>query len=571
MNAPIALFVYSRLDHTRRTVESVLTNPEAADTDLIIFSDSAKTADKEKSVADVRAYLGEISGFRSVAIHERPNNFGLAKSITSGVTQVLNECDSVVVLEDDMVVSPYFLRYMNDGLKKYAEDEKVASIHGYVYPVAEPLPETFFLRGADCWGWATWRRAWKLFNPDGRFLLGELERQNLIKAFDFNSAYGFSQMLQGQLVGKNDSWAVRWHASAFLANKLTLYPGRSLVHNIGNDSSGTHCGTTSALDAQLSDRPIQLKDIDVKPSKTAEQAIERFFRTKTSKVKRVFTTALGKKPSRILSRLANDWLPPVINRQLRRFVGGGAIRFEGPFGTWAEATQRSSGYDSQEILDKVLAATLKVKNGEAAYERDSVLFDEVQYSWPVTAALMYAAARNKGRLSVLDFGGSLGSSYFQNREFLKDLIEVRWSVIEQPHFVEAGRKYIQDERLRFFGSIDEYSKSEKADLVVLSSVLQYLDNPHEMLQTLLALDAEIIILDLTIVNSGLTDIPYIQKIPSNIYSAEYPAWSLSAQKLGESLANANYQQVSTFKTLDFPALMEIKSEFKGFFYERKSR
>jgi hypothetical protein len=171
---------------------------------------------------------------------------------------------------------------MNEALDRFADVERVISVHGYVYPVQEMLPEAFFLRGADCWGWATWRRGWALFNPDGQALLDELKRKSLIKAFDFNGAYGYSKMLEGQIKGTNDSWAIRWHASAFLADKLTLYPGRSLVHNIGNDSTGTHCGSYSTYDAVLSSTSINLVGLEVKPSKLGFLAFERFFRQSKS-------------------------------------------------------------------------------------------------------------------------------------------------------------------------------------------------------------------------------------------------------------------------------------------------
>jgi hypothetical protein len=167
---------------------------------------------------------------------------------------------------------------MNEALKRYADDDRVISIHGYVYPVAQPLPDAFFLLGADCWGWATWRRGWALFNPDGQFLLNELRRRKLTRSFDFNGSYPYTEMLEGQIKGINDSWAVRWYASAFLADNLTLYPGRSLVHNIGNDDSGTHCEDSRGFDAVLSDTPINLEAINVEPSLMARQSFEEFFR-----------------------------------------------------------------------------------------------------------------------------------------------------------------------------------------------------------------------------------------------------------------------------------------------------
>lgn len=177
-----------------------------------------------------------------------------------------------------MVTSPHFLRYMNEGLERFSEDQRVISVHGYVYPVQRPLPEAFFLRGADCWGWGTWRRGWNLFNPDGQALLDELTGRGLLDAFNFRGAYPYAEMLRSQIAGRNDSWAIRWYASAFLAAKLTLYPGRSLVHNIGNDSSGTHAMGTTTLDTDLSGTAIDLRDIPVEASQEAQAAFEAFFR-----------------------------------------------------------------------------------------------------------------------------------------------------------------------------------------------------------------------------------------------------------------------------------------------------
>jgi len=546
MASPVALFVYDRPHHVRRTVQALLKNRSALDTDLFVFSDAAKTPDKTAAVEKVRLYVESIQGFRSITVHRRLFNFGLAKSIIEGVTQVLSEHNSVIVLEDDMITSSHFLEYMNDGLSRYANDDRVISLHGYMYPVSDPLPEAFFLRGADCWGWATWRRGWALFNSDGQFLLNELRRQRLLNAFDFNGAYGYSAMLKDQIAGSNDSWAIRWYASAFLANKYTLYPGISLVHNIGNDNSGAHCGTSTAFDVKLTNTPIDLSGIQVVPSEKAAKAIERFLRTKQSPLRRLLSRVLRKKDYFMLNRITKDWLPPALLRLLRKMHRGGGITFEGPFTTWDEAVRMSSGYDSQEILDKVLAATLKVKSGEAAYERDSVLFDEVHYAWPVAAGLMWAALQDGGRLSVLDFGGSLGSSYFQNRQFLEGLQDVRWSIVEQAHFVEAGKQYIQHDRLCFYETIDECVKSEEPNVVLLSGVMQYLEKPYEILESLSGTTARLLVVDRTPFWSKDTDGLMIQYVPPQISPASYPThifsepgflarmhqnWSLTAEFL----------------------------------------
>lgn len=277
--APIALFAYNRPWHTRQTIEALKQNSEARESNLFIYSDAAKTPSQMESVRQVREYVRQVHGFRSVTVIERESNYGLARSIMRGVNATLNECGRIIVLEDDMVTSPYFLQYMNDALERFANDDRVACIHGYAFPIKQELPEAYFLPGADCWGWATWSRGWACFNPDGQYLLDELRKRDLTQALDYNGAYPFSRMLEGQIKGKNDSWAVRWYASAFLAGKLTLHPGRSLVHNIGNDNSGTHSGVSPELDVALSGVPIDLSGVNVEPCDWCRSEYEKFFRS----------------------------------------------------------------------------------------------------------------------------------------------------------------------------------------------------------------------------------------------------------------------------------------------------
>ncbi len=276
--APVALFAYARLDHLRRTVESLSQNSGAANSDLIVFSDAARNETDAPAVNAVRDYLQQIDGFRSVDIIERDRNLGLAGSIIDGVSRVLQTSPSVIVLEDDMVTSPHFLRFMNEGLARFESDDRVASIHGYVYPVRDALPEAFFLPGGDCWGWATWRRAWSYFDEDGAGLLAALERQGLLDYFDYWGSFPYVDMLKAQVRGEADSWAIRWYAALLLAGKLTLYPGRSLVDNIGNDRSGTHASDNDAFAARLSDEPIRLEGIPVEPDERARRAFATFLR-----------------------------------------------------------------------------------------------------------------------------------------------------------------------------------------------------------------------------------------------------------------------------------------------------
>lgn len=291
---PIALFTYARPEHTRRTVEALKLNIGVSNHDLIVYSDAPRSAEKLHAVEAVRDYLKKITGFRTVTINYRSINYGLAKSIIEGVTEVLSRYERVIVLEDDMVTSPYFIKYMHDALDRYANDDRVIGVHGYVYPIQETLPEAFFMRGADCWGWGTWRRGWAFFNPDGHALLEELKQRNLIKEFNYNGTYDYYRMLELQIEGINESWAIRWYASAFLREKLTLYPGRSLVYNIGNDNSGTHCITDSTYDVQLSKVPIDIAGIEIKKSEVGFKSFQHFFlQSRVNKVTRLRRFIMG--------------------------------------------------------------------------------------------------------------------------------------------------------------------------------------------------------------------------------------------------------------------------------------
>ena len=167
---------------------------------------------------------------------------------------------------------------MNSGLDLYRNDERVGSIHGYTYPCIEPLPDTFFLRGGDCWGWATWARAWRHINLDGSLLLRELEERDLMEAFDLEGAYPYVKMLKNQIQGNNNSWAIRWHASLFLKNMLTLYPGKSLVQNIGHDGTGIHSARTDYLMVDLCNEEVSIHRLEINESVYARSVFKKFLR-----------------------------------------------------------------------------------------------------------------------------------------------------------------------------------------------------------------------------------------------------------------------------------------------------
>lgn len=260
--APILLFVYNRPEHVKRTLAALEQNILAKESELFIYSDAARSPQDEASVAEVRKIIRTaLPFFKQVNIIERETNWGLARSIIDGVTTQINRYERVIVLEDDLIVAPYFLKFMNDALDTYQHEEKVGHIQACDFTQDASLPDTFLIKWTGSWGWATWKRAWKYFNPDGKALLEELQRRKLTYTFDFNGKYGYTRMLRRQIEGKNNSWAIRWNASLFLNDILSLNVGKSLVQNEGFDGSGTNCGGGNLYASRLWMNPIQVHRI----------------------------------------------------------------------------------------------------------------------------------------------------------------------------------------------------------------------------------------------------------------------------------------------------------------------
>lgn len=276
--APIALFVYNRPWHLRQTVDSLMKNCLVKESELIIFSDAPKDKKAEAGVKAVREYLETIAGFKNVLIHNRKDNLSPARNIIYGVTEVLNEYGKVIVLEDDLCVSQYFLNFMNDALLFYENEPKVISICGYMYPVKTKNCETFFLRLPDSWGWATWKRGWDLFELNANNLLEGLKAGKLIRKFDLNGGYGYSNMLKRQVGGKFSSWAICWYAVSLLNDKLSLYPSKSLVRNIGFDDSGINCGYGAGFAVDTFQGKINILNIPLQENQDAIREIGIFLR-----------------------------------------------------------------------------------------------------------------------------------------------------------------------------------------------------------------------------------------------------------------------------------------------------
>lgn len=271
--APIILFVYDRPDHTKKTIEALKANELSNDSDLIIFSDGPKDKLAFAGVSQVREYLKGVHGFKSIEVVERSENWGLAKSIISGVTEVVAKYGKVIVLEDDIVTSPLFLTFMNGALNHFRFEKKVWHVSGWNYQMnPEGLGDVFFWRLMNCWGWATWDDRWRYFEKNTEDILNDFTDDDIFK-FDIDGSGSFWRQVQLNSQGKINTWAVYWYASIFKNGGLCLNPTRTFVQNVGLDGSGVHCGKEEVLHIELSTTQIKRFDLEVEES---ELAVRRF-------------------------------------------------------------------------------------------------------------------------------------------------------------------------------------------------------------------------------------------------------------------------------------------------------
>lgn len=309
--APVVLFVYARPWHARRTVEALAANADAPETDLVIFSDAARNEKDAPAVREVREWLPSITGFRSVTIHERQENLGLADSIINGVSSVISRYGRVIVVEDDLITSPYFLRYMNDALELYAHDDKVMHVAGYMFPMdTDGLPETVFLRQSSCWGWATWERAWRHFTRDSTSIINRFSEEDIYR-FNLDGTMDYWSQLMANHTGTLRTWAVFWYASVFMRGGLCLHPRECLVHNCGFDGSGENCGIMERAADNLATMPIRVQRAELRENTDAMEQIKKFLSSQRTEVSAESFPSFSSRVAKHLPACLVDILRPI--------------------------------------------------------------------------------------------------------------------------------------------------------------------------------------------------------------------------------------------------------------------
>ena len=224
---------------------------------------------------------------------------------------------------------------------------------------------------------------------------------------------------------------------------------------------------------------------------------------------------------------------------LKSLFKGKVTNFTGEYRLWEDAKSHSVGYDDKTILDRVITSTLKVKSGEIAYERDGILFEDIEYSWQILTGLMLVAARNNGNLCVLDIGGSLGTTYFQNKKYIDSVNLSSWNVVEQSHYVNAGKQYIQDDIIKFYESIEQCQNECNPNLIIISSALQYFPDINSIINSMISVGADAILFDKTFINYSNSNKIYVQHANPSI-GGSYPCYSISESWLINKL-NKRYE------------------------------
>lgn len=239
--APIVVFAYRRPEHLRRTLQSLMQCSGFVGSPVIVYGDGPQSEDERASTEATRQVAREMLGSRA-EYHFSDTNLGLSQSVIRGVTEVTDRFGRAIVLEDDLQVAPGFLAYMNSALDRYAEDSSVFQVSGYMFDVPEFAARrtAMFLPLTVSWGWATWKRAWDRFDPAAKGWEALRSDRGLRQRFNLDGAYDYSTMLERQMAGRSDSWAVRWYWTVFRAGGLVLFPPLTLVSNTGLDGSGTH-------------------------------------------------------------------------------------------------------------------------------------------------------------------------------------------------------------------------------------------------------------------------------------------------------------------------------------------
>jgi putative methyltransferase (TIGR04325 family) len=563
MLAPIVIFCYKRLDHLKRVIEALQLNKLSTESDLIIYSDGPKDLNSNELIDSIRSYASNLNGFKSVQLICRQSNFGLTKNIEEGITEVLDKYDKVIVLEDDIIVTSVFLNFMNEALDLYSNNANISCVSGYTF-LENPEGNHFFLKGAECWGWGTWKRAWFFYEKDIDTLIRFVNKnKSLRKQIGYGTNF-YYRMLLNTKYGKINSWAIKWHVSAYMRNMLTLFPSKSYVYNIGLDSSGEHGRSEHDLNySSLQFEYFKLNFIQAVESKKMYSAFSLFIKNRFSLYGKILSYIRNVRFQiyNLLKNNCSDQILILMNYLFNK-------KYKGPYESFEKAKLDSVGYHEINIAKRVLDVSLMRKNRIIISERDGFILPNIQLSSNVRH--VFQKFYNSGNsISVFDFGGGFGSWYFDIIDLYGSSIIKKWVIVEQDTYVRVGKKLFEDDRLEFFSNLNNLNDHNTFDLILLSGVLQYIETPYDLLSKINQIDSHMLILDRTPFWNGHKDKCFVQ-INAQLADS-YPSWIFNEEYF-LNFMNKYWVKVNEFYTLDnqYLSINMKRIRFKGFVFKKRN-
>lgn len=519
---PVVLFAHARPEHLRQVLASLRENQVPR---MIAYSDGPRNPAEAERVAEVRARLRAVD-WAELTLVERPNNLGLGRNVRAGVGEVAAQHPAFIVWEDDLVAIPGTYAWLCAALRAHEANPRIMSVTAWTHPRVTPagLDGAPYLDArAECWVWGAWARSWR-----GMESGNALEKQARAAGRGVDAdAYGSDLPAMARDEERRNLWAVRWLYHHLEHGGLCLRPPRSLVEHIGFDAAATNAAAALRWrNPPLFPHPPRT----VVPRPSGEHPDCRALWVAATQAE----NPLGPRLKRVLRKvLPGRWLAAYQDRFRR-------VRWEGDFASWEQAQAAGTGYDRPEILRQVERSTRAVVDGEAGFERDGVTFPHAPAPWAALPLLRDAAAAAAGRLHVLDFGGSLGSTYHPQREALAALGLLHWSIVEQSDFVAAGRRSFETDTLRFHETVAAAvtAAGRRPDIVLLGSSLSYLPEPLSVLTELLALRPRVVLIERTLFSTTGRSRLTLQRVPPSIYRASYPCWFLDPEPVMTLLSDS---------------------------------
>ena len=525
VKSPILFLLFNRPSQTNIVFEQIR---RARPSKLYLCADGPRLNNNPDQIKciDVRKIVKKIDWDCECKTLFRDKNLGCKLSVANGIDWFFEQEEEGIILEDDILPNESFFRFGDEMLDLYRDNFKISSICGF-NPIGNKIfidnnSSYLFSNYNDIWGWATWKRSWKFYDKD---LKSWPLNKNKIKEIEKNRFQYWYDVFQNVYLGKINTWDHQWTYTGILNRTYCIIPNVNLVQNIGFDSDATHTKIKDGLLSKIMRN--ELKFPLNHPNQIINNKIYDNFLFHNIVINKKLIKQFIYKFKNIIANVFYKLFYKIHLYNKKNEI----VKWEGKYENWQDAMKYSNSYSNIQILEKCKTSLLRVKNGDAVYERDSIIFNEIQYSWPVTAILIKVGFENNSNLCILDYGGSLGSSFFQNKNFLSNISNLNWCIIEQEHFVECGIENFQNDNLSFYYDLDSFFDKNIPNIVLFSSVLQYLEKPYELLTKIIEEKVKYIIFDLTTFIDSNEDVITIQTVKPPIYDATYPCWFFNKEQL----------------------------------------